>query len=108
MFLIGIALFGYVAHKGITNIARGFEIIGITFLIITVGMCIFMLTEGMLYNALPLYNPADTKKFAEAVNDLVIPYSGIEVLFIIPFTAKNKKASKTAFFTLLFIGFFMS
>lgn len=106
MLLIGIALFGYVAHKSITNIARGFEIIGITFLIITVGMCIFMLTEGMHYNALPLYNSADTKKFAEAVKALAIPYLGIEVLFIIPFTEKNKKASKTAFFTLLFIGFF--
>jgi len=97
MLLIGIALFGYVAHKSITNIARGFEIIGITFLIITVGMCIFMLTEGMHYNALPLYNSADTKKFAEAVKALAIPYLGIEVLFIIPFTEKNKKASKREF-----------
>lgn len=104
MLLFGIALFGYVAHKGITNIARGFEIIGITFLIITVGMCIFMLTEGMHYNVLPLYNPADTKMFAEAVKKLIVPFGGVEILLIIPFTTKNKKAPKIAFFTLLFIG----
>ena len=106
MLLIGIALFAYVAYKGITNIARGFEIVGITFLIITVGICILMVTEGMHYNILPLYNPADTKEFARTVKELVLPFGGLEILLIIPFTAKNKKAPKIAFFTLLFIGLF--
>jgi len=104
--LISITLFAYVAYKGITNVARGFEIIGIPFLIITVGLCILMITEGMHYNILPFYNPADTKEFARAVKELVLPFGGIEILLIIPFTAKNKKAPRTAFFTLLFIGLF--
>ena len=106
MLLVGIALFGYISYKGITNIARGFEIIGITFLIITVGICILMITEGMHYNILPFYNPADTKNFAEAFKELIIPFGGIEVLLIIPFTAKNKKAPKIAFFTIMLIGLF--
>lgn len=106
MLLFGITLFGYVAYKGITNVARGFEIIGISFLIITVGICILMLAEGMNYNILPFYNASDTKKFAETIKELVISYGGLSILFIIPFTAKNKKASKTAFFTLLLIGVF--
>jgi len=106
MLLFGITLFGYVAYKGITNIARGFEILGISFLIITVGICILMFVGGMHYNILPFYNPSDTKKFAEAIKEMILPFGGIEILFIIPFTAKNKKASKTAFLTLLLIGVF--
>ena len=106
MLLIGIALFGYVAYKGITNVARGFEIIGISFLIITMGICILMITEGMHYNILPFYNPADTKKFAETMKELVLAFGGMENFFIIPFTAKNKNAPRTAFFTIFFIGIF--
>ena len=104
MLIFSIALFAYVAYKGITNIARGFEIVGIAFLIITVGICILMITEGMHYNILPFYNPADAKEFARTIKELVLPFGGIEILLIIPFTAKNKKAPKIAFFTLLFIG----
>ena len=106
MFLIGIALFGYVAYKGITNIARGFEIIGISFLIVTVGISILMLTEGLLYNILPFYNASDIKEFAQAMKKLVLPFGGIEILFIIPFTQKNKNAPRIAFFTVLLIGLF--
>ena len=106
MLLLGISLFGYVAYKGITNVARAFEIIGVLFLIITVGICMVMLAEGMNYNILPFFNPSDTKNFMEAMRGLIIPFSGAEILFIIPFTKQNKKAAKVAFFTLLFIGLF--
>ena len=47
MLLMGISLFGYVAYKGIPNIARMFEIIGSLFLIVTVGLCGIMFYEGM-------------------------------------------------------------
>lgn len=106
ILLFGITLFGYVAYKGITNVARGFEISGISFLVMTVFVCILMAAGGMHYNILPLYNASDTKKFGEAMMKLIIPFGGIEVLFVIPFTIANKKASKIAFFTLLLIGIF--
>jgi len=106
MLILGISLFGYVAYKGVTNIARVFEITGVLFLLITVGICVVMLTEGMNYNFLPLFNPSDTKGFMEAAENLIMPFFGAEILLIIPFTKKNKKAPKVAFFTLLFIGLF--
>jgi len=106
MLLMGISLFGYVAYKGVTNVARMFEIIGILFLIVTVGICFFMLLQGMSYNILPFFNITETKGFMTAVKDLATPFTGLAVLFIIPFTPKNKKAPKVAFLTLLFIGLF--
>ncbi len=104
--LFGIMLFAYVAYKGITNIARLFEIYGISFALVTVGICFLMLKEGTKYNILPFFSVSEITGYAQTMKDLLVAYAGIEVLLIIPFTAKNKKASKTAFLTLLFIGLF--
>lgn len=106
ILIFGIALFGYIAHKGITNIARIFEIIGVLFLAVTVILCIFMLIEGMKENILPLFNLSEIKNVMTGMESLVTSYGGLGVLLVIPFTKENKKASKTAFFTLLFIGLF--
>lgn len=103
---LGIMLFGFAAYKGITNMARLFEIIGALFLLVTVGICILMLTQGMDYNILPIFNVSDTNHFLTAIKELFIPYFGIEILFVIPFTTINKKAPRVGFATLLFIGFF--
>lgn len=107
VFLIfGIALFAYVSYKGITNIARMFEIYGISFLLITLGICSLMLIDGDKYNISPFFNASDVKGYAKTMKDLIVPYGGAEILLIIPFTVKNKKAPKIAFFTFLFIGLF--
>lgn len=106
MLLMGISLFGYVAHKGVINVARMFEIIGILFLLVTVGICSFMIPQGMTYNILPFFNLNEAKKFLPMMKDLATPFTSLGVLFIIPFTAQNKKAPKVAFLTLLFIGLF--
>lgn len=106
MLLMGISLFGYVANKGITNVAMMFEIIGTIFLIVTVGSCTAMLPEGMIYNVLPFFNSTETKEYLNTIKDLATPFTGLEVLFVIPFTPQNKRASKVSFFTLLFIGLF--
>lgn len=104
--LFGIALFAYVAHKGVTNIARMFEIYGVLFLIVTVGICVLMLMSGTKYNILPFFYASEVKEYVKTMKDLIVPYAGVEILLIIPFTKKNMKAPKTAFFTLLFIGLF--
>ncbi len=106
LIVLGMALFAMVAYKGITNIARMFEIFGISLLIITLTICIIMVAEGDKYNVLPLLNPSEIKKYTKTIKDLFFPFGGLEVLLIIPFTAANKKAPATAFFSLLFIGFF--
>lgn len=106
VLFISISLFGYVSYKGVTNIARMSEIIGTLFLIVTMGICFFMLTQGMSYNILPFLNITEIKEFTNAIKDLATPFTCLAVLFIVPFTPQNKKAPKVAFLTLLFIGLF--
>jgi spore germination protein len=105
--LLGIPVFGYIANKGITNVARLFEIYGIIFIVAALTVHIIMFTQGMNYSILPLFNKADTGKYFAAIKDTIFPFLGIEILTIIPFTQKNgKKATKTAFFSVLAIGLF--
>jgi len=106
ILLFGILLFAYAANKGVTNIARMFEIYGILFVLVTVVTCVFMLTEGTKFNVLPFFAPSDIEGYTEAMKELIVPFGGIEVLLIVPFTEKNKEAPKIAFLTLLFIGLF--
>lgn len=82
------------------------EIIGTIFLVITIVLCVAMLFEGMSYNILPFFNISEAKEYMKTVKDLASPFTGLGVLFVIPFTSLNKKAPKIAFFTLIFIGLF--
>lgn len=106
LLLIGILAFGYVAYKGITNIARMYEIIGLLYLIVTIILCLFMIFEGMAENILPFYEKSDLEEFFPAIKNLIIPFTGLGVLLVIPFSEKNKKAPKVAFIAVLFIGLF--
>lgn len=96
---------GYAAYKGITNVARIFEIYGFIFLSAVVAIHVLMLFQGNPENILPLYVPSETGKYFAAIKDVILPFLGIEVLTVIPFTAKNgKKASKVAFLSLIGVG----
>ena len=103
---ISVTLFGFVSYRGITNVARLFELYGAAFLATTITLCVIMLTQGMTYSILPLINPNEIKKLPDALPFILFPFGGIEVLLIIPFTKVNKKASLVAFLTLVFIGLF--
>jgi hypothetical protein len=104
ILLVGITLFSYVAYKGITNVARMLEIIGVLFLLVTVGICVIILAQGMTYNILPFFNASELKTFLAAMKDLCTPFTGLGILFVIPFTEQNKNAPKVAFLTLFCIG----
>lgn len=106
MLAVCVVLFSFVSFKGVTNVARLFELYGIAFLILTITICAAMLTQGMIYNILPLVNFNEIKEFPQAIPKLPFPFGGIEVLLIIPFSRNNKKAARAAFLTLIFIGFF--
>ena len=106
MLGIAIGLFALVAFRGITNVARLFEIYGIAFLFLTVMLCLAMLTQGMPYNFLPLINPNEVRNFAQGIPRLAFPFGGVEVLLVVPFSKNNKKAARVAFLTLVFIGIF--
>jgi spore germination protein (amino acid permease) len=106
MLGVCVVLFALVAFRGVTNVARLFELYGLAFLLTTVALCAIMLPQGMVYNVLPLVNADEIKNFAEAIPKLPFPFGGIEVLLIIPFSKNNKKAPLVGFLTLVFIGFF--
>lgn len=104
LLAVSVTLFCFCANKGVTNVARLFEVLGITFLFVTILLLCLMLPQGILYNVQPLVDPYDFKQFGGSLLKFVFPYGGIEVLLIIPFTKANKRSGLVAFCTLIFIG----
>ncbi len=104
--LLGLPVYCYVAYKGITNVARLAEIVGIGFFITAIIVHIVMATEGNLDSILPLFNTADLGKYASGFNYSIFSFLGIELLLAMPQSAKNKKPVKKAFLSLLVIGVF--
>lgn len=105
--LASIPVMAFVAYKGVTNTARLVEIYGIIVLVVSVPVHIFMLLQGDINHILPLFNPAETGKVVSSVKEAVFSFLGIEVLAVIPFTAKNgPKAVKTAVLAILAVGLF--
>ena len=100
------ALFAFVSFKGVTNVARLFELYGFAFLLTTITICAIMLPQGMIYNIRPLVNPNEIKEFPAAIPKLLFPYGGIEVLLIVPFAKCNRRSALVGFLTLVFIGLF--
>ncbi len=105
--IAGVAVFGCIAYKGVKGVTRFFEIIGPVFLITAIAVHLIMLAQGQASNILPLFRTSEVPRYLAAAKETILPYLGIEVLTIIPFAQGNgKKATRTAFFTLLFIGVF--
>jgi spore germination protein (amino acid permease) len=104
--IIGIPLFGYIAYKGITNVARLMTIIGTILFIVLVILFVSMLNQGTANHIKPLYILSQTGNYITAVKEMIVPLLGAEVLLVIPFTVQNKKAARYTFFTFLGIGLF--
>lgn len=106
LLAFSVILFAFVAFKGVTNVARLFELFGVVFLFTTIIICTIMLFQGMTYNIRPFFHPGELRSFPKGALHMLFPFGGIEVLLIIPFTKKNRKAPRIAFLTMLFIGLF--
>ncbi|MDD3692973.1 MAG: endospore germination permease [Oscillospiraceae bacterium] len=101
---LGLAVFGFIAYKGITNVARLFEIIAPLYIISSAFILVLVLTQGDINNVLPLFEPDHIIDYVSALKDMALPFMGLTVITVIPFTSRNKKAPKWAFFGVLFIG----
>jgi len=103
--LISIPFYGYSAYKGITSVARLFEVYGSVFLIVTITSYIIMFLQGDVHHILPLYIPGDTGKYLAAVKNAVPSFLGVEVMTLIPICEKSRKrAPWLAFLAVLGIG----
>ncbi len=105
--LAALPVFGFIAYKGVTNAARLFEIYGIILIVMATTVHVIMLLQGNPDHILPLFIPSEIGRYLTSIKDAIFPFLGIEVLTIIPFTAKNgKKAAIKALVTILSIGLF--
>ncbi len=105
--LIGIPVFCFIANKGITNVSRLAELIGVVFIITAIFVHLIMVSQGKISRIQPFFNAAEIKNYVEAFKYSIFPFLGIELLLAIPLTKKNgKKAKRTAFLTIMFIGLF--
>jgi len=101
-----LSICGYGAYKGITSVARLFEIYGLLFFLSIIVFHTIMLFQGKMDNLRPFYNPVDTSRYFLGIKDTIFPFLGIEILTVIPFSKQNKKRStRVAFLTLIAIGF---
>lgn len=106
LMLAGLPIFGYAAYKGITNIARMAEIVGILVITISILVRSTMFASGDIRNIQPFFNSAEFGRYLSAIKNAIIPFLGIEILIIIPFVSKKtKKSTRTAFLTVLAAGF---
>lgn len=107
MVLISMPVFCYIGYKGIKTLARMCEFVGLIFIITSLAIHVFMLTQGNLDNIRPVFNSADVGRYAGAMKEAAFPFLGIEILLIIPMSkANDKNCVKTAFWTLIAIGIF--
>lgn len=97
---LAIALFGFIVYRGTETMARLFELMGVMYLAVTLLLCLLMLTQSEPENILPVYNPDEWKQFLSALLMFGTVFGGMENLLLIPFTNKNKKAPRTAFFSI--------
>ena len=100
----GLPVFGYLAYHGPVTVARIFELYGMVFLIALLLVHANMLIQGDLENILPLIVPSEVGRSFGAAGKTIIAFLGIEVLTVMPFPKKSKKAPRVAFITLLLVG----
>lgn len=100
----GIPVFGYMAYKGVPGVARMFELYGAFFFVVMALIHILMILQGDTYNIRPFFIASEADRYFAAIPDAIIAFLGIEVLTVMPFAKKSKKAPRVAFCVILGIG----
>jgi spore germination protein (amino acid permease) len=97
---------GFVAYRGVTGVARFFEVTGTVFLIFAAITYSAMLYQGNLQEIRPFFRASKLPDYLLAIKDTVTPFLGIEVLTVFPLSGKAvKRTTATASLTVLFVGF---
>lgn len=82
----------YAASKGLSNVGRIIEFFGIIILTFYILMGLLMWFYGDTINILPLYDSKETGAYIKSLPLTIMPFLGFEMLTIMPFSTKNKKA----------------
>lgn len=107
MLVSGVLVFGWVAQRGVTGVARFFEIIGTVFVITAIATHIVMFQQGDLREILPFFRASKLPDYLLATKDTVTAFLGIELLTVFPLSGKNvKRTTWTAALSLVVIGLF--
>lgn len=63
MLAAGVIIFGGIAYKGISGVARFFEIIVPIFVITSIGVHLIMLSQGDATNIMPLFRSSEAPRY---------------------------------------------
>ncbi|MCE5209857.1 MAG: spore germination protein [Chloroflexi bacterium] len=109
VLLISMPVFGYAAYKGITNVARMFEVIGVAVFVVALSIHTAMLFLGRPEYVLPLYIPAETGRVFSALPHTFVPFFGVTLITAVPVSVKKKKRSLwTVFLAIICIGLILA
>ncbi|MGI6169622.1 MAG: GerAB/ArcD/ProY family transporter [Christensenellales bacterium] len=84
----------YAASKGLTNLGRMIEYLGLIVLVISFVLQIITFTQGDFLNNLPLINTAEIGRYIRAVPYAIFGFLGFEVITIIPLSKRNGPKAK--------------
>ncbi|MDR3626526.1 MAG: GerAB/ArcD/ProY family transporter [Ignavibacteriaceae bacterium] len=103
--LVMIIAAGYAASKGLSNIGRIIEIIGLITLLSALIIHFLMFCSGDILNTRPFLNFSEPSKYITSFPLTLYLFSGFEIMTIIPFKNHNgKKAIGAAMLSILLIG----
>lgn len=107
MLMVTVFVAGSIAHRGVTNVGRFFELIGAVFLITAITTHVIMALQGNPREVLPLFRASKIPKYLAGVRDVEIAFLGVELLLVFPLGDKNiRRTAATAFLTVLLVGLF--
>lgn len=92
--LVMLALTGYAATRGLANIGRIFEFFGFITIIAFSFLQTLIFFEGEFIYLEPFFDSSMLLDYAKALPLLILPFLGIEIITVIPFSDQvNKRAS---------------
>lgn len=97
----------YAASKGLTNIGRLIEFLGL--IILPIGFVLNTITfhQGNILNIMPLFDASQKDVYIHALPSAIFGFLGFEVITIIPFSASNgAKAIWTSILSIFVLCFF--
>jgi len=107
ILMVTVLVTGSIAHRGVTNVGRFFELIGAVFVVTAVMTHVVMITQGSLQEILPLFRASQIPKYLAGTKDVEISFLGVELLLVFPLSGKKiRRSTAVAFLSVLFVGLF--